>query len=189
MPEKDGELLSSLGRNYLGGLVEHAAAATVFAAPTVNGFRRYKPNSLAPDRVCWGYDHRGVMLRVLGGKDDKATRIENRAGEPMANPYLFIAAQIISGLNGIDNKLDPGPADDEPYAADRPKLPTSLDEALKLAGEHELFRSELGPIFMNYYVKLKMTESGRFTQFLADRGMSAGDEPTEWEQNEYFDFF
>jgi glutamine synthetase len=189
MPEKDGELLSSLGRNYLGGLVEHAAAATVFAAPTVNGFRRYKPNSLAPDRVCWGYDHRGVMLRVLGGKDDKATRIENRAGEPMANPYLFIAAQIISGLNGMDNKLDPGPADDEPYAADRPKLPTSLDEALKLAGEHELFRSELGPIFMNYYVKLKMTESGRFTQFLADRGMSAGDEPTEWEQNEYFDFF
>src|SRR6185437_4281895 len=60
IPAKDEELLSPLGRNYLGGLVAHAASATVFATPTVNGFRRYKPNSLAPDRVCWGYDHRGV---------------------------------------------------------------------------------------------------------------------------------
>jgi len=189
IPAKDEELLSPLGRNYLGGLVAHAASATVFATPTVNGFRRYKPNSLAPDRVCWGYDHRGVMLRVLGGKGDKATRIENRAGEPMANPYLFIAAQIVSGLNGIDKNLDPGPSDEEPYAADRPKLPASLDVALKRAGEDELFRSELGPIFMDYYIKLKMTEAGRFAQFLAKRGLSAGDEPTEWEQDEYFDFF
>ena len=189
MPGKGDELLSPLGKTYLGGLVESAAAATVFATPTVNGFRRYRPNSLAPDRVCWGYDHRGVMLRVLGGAGDKATRIENRAGEPMANPYLFIASQIISGLNGIDQELDPGPADDEPYAAERRKLPVNLIDALKLAGEDALFGAELGPVFMDYYVKMKSTEAGRFAQFLAERGMSAGDEPTEWEQNEYFDFF
>src|SRR5690606_10658599 len=100
-----------------------------------NGYRRYRPNSLAPDRVCWGFDHRGTMLRVLGGTGDKATRIENRAGEPMANPYLFIAAQIASGLDGIDNKRDPGPSDEEPYAAPRTKLPASLPDALKLAGD------------------------------------------------------
>jgi glutamine synthetase len=189
MPDGKDALLSALGRHYLGGLAEHAAAATVFATPTVNGFRRYKPNSLAPDRVCWGHDHRGVMLRVLGGPGDKATRIENRAGEPMANPYLFIASQIAAGLDGIDNRREPGPADDEPYAADRPRLPTTLNEALKLAGEHPLFRAEFSPVFMDYYVRMKSTEAGRFAQFLAERGLTAGDEPTEWEQNEYFDFF
>jgi glutamine synthetase len=189
MPERNGDLLSPLGRLYLGGLIEKAVAGTVFATPTVNGYRRYRPNSLAPDRVCWGYDHRGVMLRVLGGPGDKATRIENRAGEPMANPYLFIASQIVSGLNGIDRKLDPGSSDEEPYAAKRPKLPTSLDEALTLAAKDMLFEDELGALFMDYYVKMKGTELGRFKQFLAERGIDAGDEPTEWEQNEYFDFF
>lgn len=189
MPGAGDKLLSPLGKNYLGGLVDKAAAATLFATPTVNGYRRYKPNSLAPDRACWGYDHRGVMLRVLGSPGDPATRIENRAGEPMANPYLFIAAQIVSGLNGIDKKLDPGPAADEPYTADRPKLPVSLGEALNLAAENELFGAEFGPVFMDYYVKMKRTEAGRFDRFLAERGIGAGEEPTEWEQNEYFDFF
>src|SRR5437764_8398667 len=49
------------------------SAATVFATPTVNGYRRFRPNSLAPDRVGWGFDHRGAMVRVLGGRDDPAT--------------------------------------------------------------------------------------------------------------------
>ena len=75
--------------------------------PTVNAYRRFRINSLAPDRVAWGFDHRGVMLRVLGGAGDKTTRIENRMGEPSANPYLYIASQIITGLDGIDNKVDP----------------------------------------------------------------------------------
>lgn len=189
MPGAGDKLLSALGKAYLGGLIDKAAAATVFATPTVNGYRRYKPNSLAPDRACWGYDHRGVMLRVLGAPGDPATRIENRAGEPMANPYLFIASQIVSGLNGIDKKLDPGPPEDEPYTADRPKLPASLVEALDLVAEDALFGAELGPVFMDYYVKMKRTEAGRFTSFLEARGIGPGEEPTEWEQNEYFDFF
>ena len=189
MPGKGETLLSALGRHYLGGLVEKGATGAVFGCPTVNGFRRYRPNSLAPDRVCWGFDHRGVMLRVLGGPGDKATRIENRAGEPMANPYLFIAAQIASGLDGIDSKRDPGPSDEEPYAAPRAKLPASLPDALKLAGDDPLFRAQFGAVFMDYYVKMKSTEAGRFAQFLAERGIEAGDEPTDWEQNEYFDFF
>jgi glutamine synthetase len=189
MPEKGESHLSALGKSYLAGLVDKAAAGSIFACPTVNGYRRYRPNSLAPDRACWGYDHRGVMLRVLGGASDPATRIENRAGEPMANPYLFIAAQLISGLNGIDRKLDPGPAEDEPYTADRPKLPVTLTEAINLVAEDPLFAAELGPIFMDYFVRFKRTEAGRFQTFLDERGIPAGDEPTEWEQNEYFDFF
>ena len=86
MPKSSGEQLSPLGKNYLGGLLHHALASTVLANPTINGYRRFRINSLAPDRVAWGYDHRGVMLRVLGGPDDPASRIENRVGEPPPTP-------------------------------------------------------------------------------------------------------
>jgi glutamine synthetase len=89
MPTNDNALLSATGEAYLAGLLTHAVPAAIFATPTVNGYRRFKPNSLAPDRAGWGFDHRGVMLRALGGKGDSATRLENRAGEPAANPYLF----------------------------------------------------------------------------------------------------
>jgi glutamine synthetase len=189
MPGAGDTLLSPLGKAWLGGLVDKAATGSIFACPTVNGYRRYRPNSLAPDRACWGYDHRGVMLRVLGGPNDPATRIENRAGEPMANPYLFIASQVVSGLNGVDKALDPGPAEDEPYTADRPKLPVSLAEAIELVAGDPLFGDQFGSIFMDYFVRLKGTENGRFETFLAEHSFPAGDEPTEWEQNEYFDFF
>ena len=84
------------------------APRRLFATPTINGYRRYRPYSLAPDRAIWGRDNRGVMLRVLGGTGDPATRLENRVGEPAANPYLYLASQVLSGLDGIDRKLDPG---------------------------------------------------------------------------------
>jgi glutamine synthetase len=182
------ELLSPLGQSYLAGLLIHAAAASVFATPTVNGYRRYRPNSLAPDRASWGFDNRGAMVRVLGGKDDPATRLENRLGEPGANPYLYIASQVVTGLDGIARSLSPGPGDDEPYNAERPLLPTNLAQALDALEASALFRSELGDVFIDYYVKLKRSEYGRYRQWLEEH-RAAEAEPTEWEQNEYFDFF
>ena len=190
MPEGEREVLSPLGRNFVGGLLQHAAPCTAFATPTVNGYRRFRPNSLAPDRATWCYDHRGVMVRVLGGPGDPATRLENRVGEPAANPYLFIASQIVAGLDGIEQKLDPGSPDDEPYAANRPMLPKSLPAALDALEQEPLFRRELGEVFIDYFLKLKRNEAGRFERWLADTGASGpGEETTEWEQNEYFDFF
>ena len=182
------ELLSPIGQSYLGGLLEHAAPSTVFATPTVNGYRRFRPNSLAPDRASWGFDHRGAMVRVLGAKGDPATRLENRIGEPAANPYLYIASQIVAGLDGIERKLEPGPRDDEPYAADRPLLPASLGEALAALDKSALLRHQLGDVFVDYYLKLKGSELGRYRQWLEDNRVAEA-EPTEWEQNEYFDFF
>ncbi len=135
MPDSENEPLSPTGMHFLGGVLKNAPAATVFATPTVNGYRRFKPNSLAPDRAGWGYDHRGAMVRVLGGAGDPGTRLENRFGEPAANPYLYIASQIVAGLDGIERSVSPGPRDDEPYAAERPMLPRSLAEALDVAGE------------------------------------------------------
>ncbi|HVL34297.1 MAG TPA: glutamine synthetase family protein [Burkholderiales bacterium] len=187
-PERGPEPLSPTGRAFLGGLLHHAVAATVFATPTVNGYRRYKPNSLAPDRAGWGFDHRGAMVRVLGGAGDPATRLENRAGEPAANPYLYIASQLAAGLDGLEHQLDPGPRDDEPYAAERPRLPASLAEALDALEASALFRTQFGELFIDYYLRLKRNELGRYLEWKSQQG-ATGDDPTAWEQNEYFDFF
>jgi glutamine synthetase len=189
MPEDKGECLSQLGRAYLGGLMKYAIPSTAFATPTVNGYRRFRPNSLAPDRTTWCYDHRGVMIRVLGAAGDPATRMENRIGEPSANPYLYILSQVVAGLDGIEQKLDPGRPDDDPYNAERPMLPASLPSALDALEREPLFRAQIGAVFIDYFLKLKRNEAGRFAQWLKDRGAQPGDEPTAWEQNEYFDFF
>ena len=190
MPKSSGEVLSPVGKNYLGGLLKYALPSTLLSNPTVNAYRRFRINSLAPDRVAWGFDHRGVMLRVLGGAGDKTTRIENRVGEPSANPYLYIASQIIAGLDGIDNKVDPGPADTDPYTSQHPMLPKTLSDALTLFEREPLFREQFGKTFVDYYVKIKRTELQRYETYVKDHGIdSTSEATTEWEQNEYFDFF
>jgi glutamine synthetase len=189
-PDNPGEVLSPTGHAYLAGLLEYAVPSTVFATPTVNGYRRLQPNSLAPDRAAWAYDHRGAMIRVLGGVDDPATRLENRVGEPSANPYLYILSQVVAGHAGIEAGLKPPPPDDAPYTAERQLLPKSLPEALDALDKEPLFRRELGDTFIDYFVKLKRTEVERYQAALEETGASdQDDEPTAWEQNEYFDFF
>jgi glutamine synthetase len=188
-PATAATVLSPLGQAYLAGLLRYAAPATAFATPTVNGYRRFRPNSLAPDRATWAYDHRGAMIRVLGGVSDPATRLENRVGEPAANPYLYILSQIVTGSAGIDGGLPLPPPSDEPYAAERPPLPKSLAEALDALAREPLFRHALGDTFIEYFIKLKRSEVERYVRSLTEAKASPGDEPSEWEHNEYFDFF
>ena len=190
MPESGGSPLSATGENFLGGLLEHALASTVFTTPTVNGYRRFAPNSLAPDRVSWGVDHRGSLMRVIVEAGDRASRIENRAGEPAANPYLFIAAQIAAGLDGLERGLSPGPSDDEPYQAEKPPLPGDLGAALKALDGSAFFRARFGDVFVDYYLRLKQAELDRYAAYCQDSGIDpAAGEVTPWEQNEYYDFF
>ncbi|MGE0063253.1 MAG: glutamine synthetase family protein [Xanthobacteraceae bacterium] len=187
---RNGSALSPLGQHYLGGLMHHGIAATVLASPTINGYRRFRVNSLAPDRVAWGTDHRGVMLRVLAAAGDPASRIENRIGEPSANPYLYIASQLVTGRDGIANKRDPGQPETDPYTSQRPMLPKSLTDALHHFEKELLFAEQFGKVFVDYYAKIKRTELGRYETYLKDNNIDpAGEEPTAWEQDEYFDFF
>jgi glutamine synthetase len=190
MPKSSEEVLSPLGKQYLAGLLHHALASTVLANPTVNAYRRFRINSLAPDRAAWGLDHRGVMLRVLGNTKDPATRIENRMGEPSANPYLYVASQIVTGLDGIDHERDPGAPETDPYTSQCPMLPATLADALALFDREPLFRDQFGKTFVDYYVKIKRTELQRYETYARDNGIDRGSEATtQWEQDEYFDFF
>jgi glutamine synthetase len=172
------EPLSAVGRHYMAGLLAHARGAAAFSTPTLNGFKRYRPFSLAPDRAIWGRDNRGAMVRLLGGPGDPATHLENRVGEPAANPYLYVASQIVSGLDGLNNKLDPGPSADAPYETKAPALPRSLAEALAALGEDKALRAGFGDFFVDYYLKLKQAEIDRFNLDVSD-----------WEQREYFSLF
>ena len=189
MPYADGAPLSPAGMSFLAGQLLHSVPGIAFSAPTVNGYRRFRPNSLAPDRVAWNVEHRGVLLRVLGGPNDTATRIENRVGEPAANPYLAIAAQLAAGMDGVGRGLDPGPADDEPYQTDRPMLPASLDDALTGLEGSEFFRSCFGETYLTYFLRMKRAEVARYSEFLAATGTDPAAGVTDWEMNEYFDAF
>jgi len=178
MAKDGGEALSPLARHYLAGLLAHARASTVFTTPTINGYKRYRTFSLAPDRAIWGRDNRGVMIRVLGAPRDPATRLENRIGEPAANPYLYMASQILSGLDGVDRKLDPGPSADTPYETKADFLPKSLHEAVTALSDDPFFREALGAGFVDYYVHIKKMEIERFQAEVSD-----------WEHREYFEMF
>jgi glutamine synthetase len=170
--------VSDVGRYFAGGLLKHARAASLFASPTITGYKRYAPNSFAPDRAGWAHENRGAMIRVVGDPGDPASHLENRAGEPCANPYLFMASQITAGLDGLNNKLDPGELDELPYSADRPRLPASLIEATEELDKSELFRSAWGDPIVDYFVNMKRFEWGRFMSHV-----------TDWEQREYFEVF
>jgi glutamine synthetase len=178
MAKEKGEPLSAFGRNYLGGLFQHARASAVFTTPTINGYKRYRSYSLAPDRAIWGRDNRGVMIRVLGGPGDPATRLENRIGEPAANPYLYMASQILSGLDGVDRALAPGPSADTPYETKAAMLPKTLREAVVALKDDPFFRKALGAEFVDYCVHIKNAEIDRFQAEVSD-----------WEQREYFEMF
>ena len=181
------EGLSATGLHYLAGLIGHADAAAAFTTPTVNGYRRYRSYALAPDRAIWARDNRGVMVRVLGSPGGQDTRLENRVGEPAANPYLYIAAQIHAGLDGIARRSDPGPSADTPYEAKAPLLPKDLGQALAALRASEMFNEAFGASFIDYYARLKEAELARFMSEAGDA--VEGTDVTAWEQNEYFDLF
>ncbi len=178
IPAEGEGLLSPLGHYYVGGLLAHARAASVFTTPTINGYKRYRPRTLAPDRAVWSRDNRGAMIRVLGGPGDAGTRVENRIGEPAANPYLYLSSQIISGLDGIDSALDPGEPSETPYDAQAETLPQSLMEAVAALRTDPLFRETLGAPFIDYLIGIKEAEIARFLS-----------EVTDWEHREYFELF
>jgi glutamine synthetase len=179
-------VLSTVGKYYLGGLLAHARAAAAFTTPTINGYKRYRAFSLAPDRAIWARDNRGVMVRVLGQPGEASTHLENRVGEPAANPYLYMASQAYAGLDGIANKRDPGPSADAPYETKAPMLPKNLGEALAALHNSDVFRQGFGDAFVDYFVRLKEAE---FARFKAEAGDTATGDVTAWEHNEYFDLF
>ena len=181
-PHHAQHTLSDLGTHYLAGLLQHAQGMTLMCTPTANGFGRFRPNALAPQAILWGRDNRGAMLRVIGAANDPATRIENRLGEPAANPYLDMASQIHAGLRGIVQGLVPPLATESPYADTsqqeaHTRIPSNLHEAMQALHNDEAMCQGFGPDFVRYYTRLKAAEHQRF---------EAAEDKIEFQRREYF---
>jgi glutamine synthetase len=177
-PSDPAAALSETGRQYLAGQLRHARAASVFAVPTINGYKRFQPYSMAPDRVTWARDNRAAMLRVTGSAADGSTHVENRIGEPTANPYLYAASQLVAGLNGIDAGLELCPEAEQPYETAAASLPATLGGALDSLAADAEFVQALGEKFVEYYIAIKRHELARFNAAV-----------TDWEHTEYFELF
>ncbi len=172
-------LISPLGRQFVGGLIEHFAAGAAFSNPTINGYKRLNASPLSPKYATWSYDNKGAMLRLIGGPGDPGTHLENRVGEPCANPYLYMASQIFAGLDGIRKATDPGdPVSDPRAIAGAPAMPIDLIHAVEALEASALYRDTFGADFVGYYLNIARSAIGRFLSAV-----------TDWEQREYFERF
>src|SRR5499427_2685291 len=137
--------LSQMALWYIGGLLKHARALSAIIAPTTNSYKRLVPGYEAPVNLAYSRRNRSAACRIpMYSASPKAKRVEFRPPDPSCNPYMAFAAMMMAGLDGIENKIDPGlPLDKDIYdlgpeeLAKVPSMPGSLDEALDaLAKDH-----------------------------------------------------
>ena len=138
--------LSELARYYIGGILEHAPALLALCAPTTNSYKRLVPGYEAPVNLVYSARNRSAIVRIPAVSDNpQARRLEFRAPDPSANPYLAFAAMVMAGLDGIKNRIDPGdPADENLFALSAERqgqiasVPASLEGSLAaLQEDHE----------------------------------------------------
>ncbi|MFD0683222.1 glutamine synthetase family protein [Actinomadura fibrosa] len=180
VPSAAPDAMSPEGEAYVAGLLAHARELCLLSVPTVNGYRRLGPEfTLSPTTADWRFEDRTAMVRVLSGGE--STHVENRIGEPCANPYLTIASQLHAGLEGLTAGA---PATRDAY----PPLPKSLSEALDAFRAGGSAERLLGAPLKTCLEKLKESETARFDAWCAAERPAAG-EVTEWEHREYFGVF
>src|SRR5262249_21670245 len=138
--------LSELCLHYIGGVLKHARALAALCNPTTNSYKRLVPGFEAPVNLAYSSRNRSAAIRIpMYSPSPKAKRIEFRSPGPSCNSYLAVAAMLMAGLDGIENRIDPGdPLDKDIYGLspeelkDVPKMPGSLEEALgELKRDHE----------------------------------------------------
>ena len=151
--------------------------SAIFAS-NVNAYKRYVPDSFGAYYIVWGLDNRTTYIRIPPERGH-ASRIENRAPDGSANPYLSFAVALAAGLDGINRQVDPG----EPFMGDAYRIegtdhyqlvPLSFGEALEELKKSEFVRSALGEPFVKNFLAVKEMELKRFRDYV-----------TDWEFNEY----
>jgi glutamine synthetase len=153
--------LSKTALYYIGGLLKHARALCAFCSPTTNSYKRLVPGYEAPVNLAYSSRNRSAAIRIpTYSESPKAKRLEYRPPDPSANPYLAFAAMLMAGLDGIQNKIDPGePVDKNMYElppeehAKIPQVPASLEEAIQaLEKDHEFLLK--GDVFTEDFIQM-----------------------------------
>ena len=167
--------LSQIGRSAVAGVLAHAPALAAILNPTINSYKRFGPDTLAPWLIDWGMDNRSAMVRIPPERG-AGTRMEVRLGDATANPYLAMAAVAAAIYLGVRDKLEP-PEPLQGYGYDpdsAPMLPQSLPEALDALEADTDLIEVLGEFFVTSFVTYKRNEVERFSRFV-----------TDWEFREY----
>ena len=149
------EIISAPGQHFIAGVLKHARASCVFTTPTINGYKRYKPYSLAPDRAIWGRDHKGAMLRVVIRRRRRSRHADRKPRRRTSGESL-----PLHGLAGDQRACRHRqaswcrrPSSDTPYEAQAEPLPRSLMEALDAFRASELYAARLGKPFVDYLLE------------------------------------
>ena len=174
-PLFDGDKLSAMGRHFVGGLVAHAGALVAIGCPSINSYKRMQPGFFAPTYAIWGRDNRSALVRIASS-ERHGRHIEFRAGDGTCNPFLFGAAILAAGLDGVRRKLDPG----EPFTEDVARwsatdlekrgvsrTPASLDRALDALQEDATFIDTLGRELVTAFLYVKRSEVAKFAAYVS----------------------
>jgi len=166
--------LSDTCLSYIAGIIKHAKSLNAFTNPSTNSYKRLVPGFEAPVLLAYSARNRSASCRIPFTSNPKAKRVEVRFPDPMANPYLAFSAMLMAGLDGIQNKLDPGAAMDKDLydlpPAELKEIPTvcgSLREALQSLEQDNAYLTKGGVFdkdFIEAYIDLKMQDVIRFDQ-------------------------
>lgn len=186
-PESDSPYgISEMCRYFIGGLLEHAPALVALTAPTVVSYKRLQPHSWASAYTAWGYDNREAMVRVPSSDwEDRArtTRIELKAADNTANPYLALLGILAAGQDGLERELDPGdPVDVDPDSLSTQeqrernieRLPETLGEAIAQLEQDEVLQEAMGKTLFGAVVASRRAEWTEATRTA-----------TEWDVTKY----
>lgn len=178
--------LSKVARQFIAGLLDHAAGMIALLAPLVNSYKRLVPGFEAPVYLSWGRTNRSALVRVprTSVVRPHAIRVELRCPDPTCNPYLAFSVMLAAGLDGIKRQLTLGEAAEEdlfqvdPRALGLEILPSSLGKALEALQEDEVIQTALGPHVYERFIDAKHQEWNDYRSYVS-----------QWEVDRYFSIF
>lgn len=163
----EGAGATALFQQFIAGVLATLRELTLFYAPNINSYKRFAVGSFAPTAVAWGNDNRTCALRVVG--HGAGMRVENRLPGGDMNPYLGLAAMLAGGLHGIENELALEPAlEGNAYTADKPHVPTTLQEARDLFAASQIARDAFGNEVVDHYANAADVELAAFGAAVTD---------------------
>jgi len=166
LPGPDGAM-SPVMRHFLAGQLAALRELTLFFAPNVNSYKRFRPGSFAPTAVAWGHDNRTCALRVVG--HGAGLRMEHRVPGGDVNPYLALAAMIAAGLHGVEAGLElPEPCTGNAYSGDHAHIPGTLREAAELWAASPLARAAFGADVVAHYANMARVEQDGYDTAVTD---------------------
>ena len=180
--------LALIGRQFMAGVLAHLPALVAITCPSVNSYRRLRPQAWSSAYAIWGHDNREAALRVASpfwSDVAGSTNLELKAADSSCNPYLALGALLAAGLDGIERALDPGPAveldpaeltDAERAARGIARLPASLDTALDALEADPLLLDAFGPLMARAFLAVRRSEA---------RAYAAMDEETQFHEHFY----